>query len=306
MSISNAAGKSSYSGNFIPELWSSRLLRKFYAGTCLAEICNTEYEGEIKKFGDKVIIRQIPTLAIKDYVKGQTLDFQTPRADPVTLTIDYAKYFAFVVDKVDLKQMDIPAIEKWSEDAAEQMKIEIERAVFAAVYASAHASNKGATAGAITAGLNMGAAGSPLSVTKSSILDLIVDAGTVLDDQNVPENDRWMILPAWACGMIKKSDLRNASISGDDTNKVLRNGRLGMIDRFTLYSSNLLATGTDTTKVFNAMFGSKTALSFATQLTDADQHPNPTGFGTLAKGLQVYGYKVLKPEALGHLYITKG
>jgi hypothetical protein len=73
------------------------------------------------------------------------------------------------------------------------------------------------------------------------VLNYIVDMGTVLDERNIPETGRWLVIPPWAAGMIKKSDLRNASISGDGSS-LLRNGRLGMIDRFTLYASNLLPT----------------------------------------------------------------
>ena len=115
-----------------------------------------------------------------------------------------------------------------------------------------------------------------------------------------------MALPPWFIGMLKKSDIKDASMMGDGTS-ALRNGRIGVIDRFTVYMSNLLTTGTDTThNVVNAMAGSRAAISFASQIVESQKMPNPFGFGTLFKGLQVYGRKVVKPEALAHLYLTKG
>jgi len=39
---------------FIPEIWSGKLIEKFYAATVLAAIANTDYEGEIRNQGDKV------------------------------------------------------------------------------------------------------------------------------------------------------------------------------------------------------------------------------------------------------------
>jgi hypothetical protein len=87
-----------------------------------------------------------------------------------------------------------------------------------------------------------------------------------LDEKNIPETGRWMVIPAWMSAMIKKSDLKDASLSGDGTS-ILRNGRLGMIDRFTLYLSNLLPTldsAVDTTSIF---YGTKAALTFAAQFT---------------------------------------
>ena len=43
--INAASGTPQYSGTFIPEVWSTKLLVKFYAATVLAAICNTDYEG---------------------------------------------------------------------------------------------------------------------------------------------------------------------------------------------------------------------------------------------------------------------
>ena len=56
-----------YTQNFIPEIWSGKLIEKFYATTVLAAISNTDYEGEIKNQGDKVSIRTQPTITISDY-----------------------------------------------------------------------------------------------------------------------------------------------------------------------------------------------------------------------------------------------
>jgi hypothetical protein len=107
--------------------------------------------------------------------------------------------------------------------------------------AGVDALNKGATAGKVSANIDLGASGAPAVLTPATVLNYIVDLGTCLDEYNIPETGRWLIIPPWAAGMIKKSDLRNASISGDGVS-LMRNGRLGMIDRFTLYASNLLPT----------------------------------------------------------------
>jgi hypothetical protein len=57
----------------------------------------------------------------------------------------------------------------------------------------------------------------------------------------------------------------------------------------------------------NMVFGHKMALTFAAQLTESEgplRHPDY--FGNFYRGLNVYGYKVIKPEALGHFYACKG
>ena len=262
------------------------------------------YEGEIKNQGDKVIIRQHATITISDYVKGQSLQHQRPEAPNVELLIDKGKYFSLVLDDVDAVQSDLKLLDDWAMDAAEQMKITIDTDVLADVYADVHADNMGTAAGRKSESINLGTTGTPVTLTKVNVLDYLVDCGTVLDEQNVPEQGRWFVIPAWMAGLIKKSDLKDASMTGDATS-AMRNGRLGIIDRFTLYTSNLLSTYS-TDSATRCLFGHPKALTFATQLTKTEKLRAESTFGDIIRGLQVFGYEVIKPEAMGHLYAAKG
>lgn len=300
MAFPVTSGHPQYAGNFIPELWAGKLIEKFYDATVLTAISNTEYEGMIKAHGDTVHIRTTPTITIRDYVKGQTLQIERPDSDPLELLIDKGKYFQAVEDDVDAVQTDIKLMDVWSKDAAENMKIEIDQDVLTNMLTGISALNQGLTAGAKTASFNLGTTASPLTVTKdgaggtTSITELIVDMGTVLDEANCPESDRYLVLPAKAVGLIKKSELKDSSLSGDGTS-ILRNGRVGMIDRFTIYMSHNLYTASSKT---NIIAGTKRGLTFASQMTKMETLRAESTFGTLIRGLQVYGYKVVKPEAI--------
>jgi len=263
------------------------------------------YEGEIKAQGDSVIIRSLASITVDDYVVGQAITSQRPTSIAQTLLIDKGKVWSVELDDVMKIQQDIKQLGKWTEDAAYQMKIAIETPFLASVYADSHASNKGLTAGRVSAGYNMGVTGTPLQITKVNVLDFIVDAGSVLDEQIVPETGRWMIIPSWMSGMIKKSDLKDVSMTGDPTTP-MRNGIIGRIDRFTLYSSNLLYHAVSgLNDEFFIMFGHKDGITFATQLTKTENLRSVTTFADIVRGLQIYGYKTLKPEAIGTAVIYK-
>ena len=300
MAFPTAAGAANYSGNFIPEIWSAKLIENFYDATVLAAISNTDYEGEIRQYGDTVNIRTTPEITIRDYVKGQTLTVENPDKPKIQLVIDKGEYFACVEDDVDKVQSDINLMDTWSKDASERMKIKIDQRVLTDMLPGIAAINKGATAGRISANINLGTTAAPVAVTKTNVLDFIVDIGTVLDEANCPEGDRFIVIPAKMAGMIKKSDLKDASLTGDGTS-VLRNGRLGMIDRFTVYMSHNLFV--DTGK-FSIIAGHKMGLTFASQMTNMETIRSETTFGNIVRGLQVYGYKVVKPEALSQGVIT--
>ena len=294
------------SSGFIPQVWSGKLIEKLYKSTVFGEIANTDYEGEIKSQGDTVMIRTVPSITIRDYEIGGTLQYETPTSDKVELQIDRAKYFAFKCDSIDRHQSDLKLMDDWSEDGGQQMKIAIDGTILAEVYADAAAENAGDSAGRESGAYNLGTTGSPVEITKENILDVIVDTATVLDEQNVPDTQRFIVIPAWMSGMLKKSELRDASIMGDGTS-AFRNGRLGQLDRYTVYTSNNLAKTTDgSASVTNVIFGHKKALTFAAQMTEMDTLKAESFFGNLVRGLNVFGFKVIDPNAMGHLYCTKG
>ena len=295
-----------YENSFIPEVWSGKMVQKFYDATVLAAIANTDYEGEIKDMGDTVHIRTVPTLTISAYSRGMTLATQRPDSPIVDLVIDKGEYFNAECDDVSAYQSDIGLLDMWAQDASEQMKIVVDGRVLNSIYADAAAANLGNAAGRISQNIALGATGSPVALTGANVIDYIVDMGTVLDEQNVPETGRWLVLPAWMCGLIKKSEIRNASISGGDQS-LYRNGRLGEIDRFTLYSSNVLTATVDgPNRCFRPLAGHKAACTFAAQMTKMETLRSTTSFADIIRGLKVYGFKVVNPVAMTAGYVRKG
>lgn len=310
-----AAQPSSYQGTFIPEIWSSKLLEKFYDATVLGAIANTDYEGEISNYGDTIYIRQRPTIAINDYTPDTNLQLQRPNSDKVSLTIDYAKYFATIVDDIWETQADMDMMSMWAEDASEQMKIHIDSEIMNNVVLGAASSHtSGATAGRISGDINLGATMAPLTVVPRNpsageveIIDMIIRAGQVLDEANVPEDNRWLCIPAWMGAYIKRSELRDASLSGDGKT-MLRNGRIGVVDRFEIFMSNLLPSGTSAGLAAgeHAIFaGTNAAITFASQLTKMEEMRSERTFGRIMRGLQVYGCDVIKPDCLVEAIVAK-
>lgn len=303
-----------YSGTFIPEIWSGKLIEKFYAATVLSVISNTDYEGEIKNHGDKVHIRTKPTITISAYQANQALTVQRPSSNIVDLNIDQGIYFNLVLDDVMEIQADINLMGIWAEDAAEQMKINVDTAVLLGIKGTSDTKNKGATAGKISSAINLGVTSAgPLALVprsptsgKVEVLDLLTRLGQALDEQNIPETGRWVVMPAWAATYVKQSDLRQASISGD-AQSTLRSGRMGQIDRFTLYVSNLLPSGVAAGLVAGEYLiyaGHAHALTFASQITRVETLRSEQTFGTLFRGLQVYGYKTVDGTALCEAVVT--
>ena len=265
--------------NFIPEIFSKLLQAKFYKASVLPAISNTDYEGEISGQGDKVVIRTVPAVTINDYAGSITTQELT--TSKLELLIDKAKYYSFKVDDVLAAQADIDLLEKASSDASEGMRIAVETDVLA-----------GSVTGATTIGAQT-------TITSSNILTSILDLSKSLDELNIPEEGRFIVLSPEFVSLLKQSELRQAYLTGDDTSP-LRNGKVGMVDRFTVYQSNMLYTpgsGTDSGYT-HVLAGHPKAISFASQFTNTETVRLTDTFGDAVRGLKVYGSKVVTPDAL--------
>jgi hypothetical protein len=309
----------SYSGAFIPTLWSGKLLAKFYQNTMLSEIANTDYEGELKNQGDTIRIRLAPTITISDYTVGQNLSYEVPTPIFQDMQVNKGKYFGVQVNDVLSYQADMNLMNMFTEDAAKQLKIQIENEVFfnSFVTEGPVAANYGATAGAISAAYNLGTDVTPIDqATPENVLKAILRMSTVLDEQNVPEDNRWLIISPFDRQLLMQSSIAQAYFTGDQSS-VIRTGKIGMLDRFSVYVSNLLPRGaagkalvsglTDTStggavssaKARRTMIaGTKAATSFAMTVNKTEPLRNQTDFGDIVRGLAVYGRKVVKPQAL--------
>ena len=302
---------------FIPEIWSVKLVEKFYASTVLAAISNTDYEGEIQNQGDRVKIRTKPTITIRNYLADGLLGLDRPSGGTVELYIGNGKYFSLILDDVMEVQSDLNVLSMWSDDAAQQLKIVVDQDVLDGIVNGCAAVNRGATAGKLSGNLNLGVKGTPITTVgqgatagQTNLIDLLLRMGQCLDEQNIPEVGRWIVMPAWAGRQIKQSELRQAYLSGDPVS-MLRNGRLGMIDRFTLYISNLLPNNTTDSTNFAAgeqpiFAGHAHGLTFASQISKVETLRSELTFGEILRGLQVYGYQIVDPTALVQAQVISG
>jgi hypothetical protein len=274
------------------------------------EIANTDYVGEIKSYGDTVIIRTDPTISVANYTVGAGLTYETPTSTKIELPINNAKSFSFQVNHIDQVQSDLNLLDRFSQAAANDLKVAVDVDCFTKISAGVAAANKGATAGADSANIDLGVASADgsdaIALSNSNIIEYMMYMNQVLDEQSAPETDRWVVLPPWACTRVLLSELKDASLAGDGTS-VLRNGRLGMLGGLTVYRSRNLPTVTETAVTSTKIFaGHSMGLTWASQITETENMKNPSDFGDLVRGLIVYGVKVIKPEAIVELYAKQG
>ncbi len=304
MSLATASGYPQYADaaiKYIPELFAPNLLLHYYDASTLAAIANTEYEGIISEMGDTVWVRTQPELVWSPYVKGAITRGSAPSAAPIKLLIDNGRSYSFPVNDVDEKQADIVLSEGFLKNSGDSLKATVDKAVYAAIYADADADNQGAAAGKLTKGYNLGSVSAPLAITKANVVQVVLAAMACLDEQTTPDDDRFFLMPPFFRYLGMSSELANASVMGNGESAV-RNGRLGQIDRATLYSTNCLTAVTVSGKqCFHMLAGHKSAVTYAMQLVKNRAIDNPDDFGKLYEGLAVFGWKTIRPAQLVHV-----
>lgn len=313
----NFATTPAYSGTFIPAIWSGKLIANFYSASTFASVSNRDYDGDISKMGDKVVINTTPAITINNYTVGTSLTYGVPTPGKIELDINRAKYFAYQVNDVLEYQSKPDLMNVFAGDASERMRVAIDSDCWYSVFQDAAAANVGATAGVSSGAIALGTDTTPITLSASNVLTTILGMASVLDEQNVPNEGRFLVIDPATRLWLMQSELRQAYLTGDNTSP-LRNGLIGRIDRFDVYVSNLLPRGiagtatpwlsgdgsdNSITSTSNSarrvlIAGHKSAMTFASQITKTEEVRNPNDFGDYVRSLQVYGLKVVQPKAL--------
>ena len=304
-----------YSGTFIPTLWSGMFNVAFYAASTFNAVTNNKWQGEISSMGDKVIIQNPPTMYIRDYVVGTPLTYDVPVSDTLELVVDKGFTNSFQINDVLEHQSKPNLMKTFSDEAAQQMRIAVDSWGWYKSFNQAHPGNVGVNAGVKSGGYNMGSDAAPVALDANNVLRKILEMAAVLDEQHVPDSGRWLAIDPYTRTLLMQSNLAQAQYTGDATS-IVRNGKIGTIDRFDLYLTTQLprvvadddpwisGNGEMDSVTGNGpkrrclLAGHDSAITFASHVTKTEQVRNPFDFGDFVRSLQVAGTKVVKPEAL--------
>lgn len=274
--------------NFIPQIWSARLLANLDKKLVFGNFFNRDYEGEISQFGDSVVINQMGDITIKDYTGA---DIDTPEdvtSETQTLQIDKAKYFNFRVKDVDQAQANVELVD---------------RAMARASYAIADAIDVDLAGVLVTQkGSNLGTIASPITITVSNAYDKLVDLGVKLDEENVERVGRRIALPAWYLGLLSKDPRFTTSFN------ILENGLVegASVAGFEIYMSNNVVKDTVDPTIFRISACTTRGGSYAGQVTETEAYRPEKNFADAVKGLYVYGRKVVEPKAVVEFVVKQG
>ena len=292
------------SGNFTPQIFSQKVQKFFRRASVVEDITNTDYAGEIENFGDTVKIIKEPTITVQDYARGTAVSTQDLADDQITLIVDQGSYFAFKVDDIEERQSHVNFEALATSSGAYSLKKNYDYNVLKYIYdnASTSAGNTGTDASPVTGTTN-----------SNTLADIVSAAKSVLDQNDVPEENRWLVASPKFFQQLKKADAKlvDQSVMMDGGASQIRNGK--MTDRplfgFNMYMSNAIVNGgagAAASKTFSStnsgeyifLYGHMSSVATANHIAKTELIRDPDSFADIVRGLHVFGRKVLRTEAV--------
>ena len=277
--------------NFIPEVWSARLLEHLDKVHVYAGLMNRDYEGDIRAYGDTVHINQVGDITISDYTGSDISAPQELDSTMLDLVIDKAKYFNFQIKDVNNAQSNPKLVDAAMQRASYGMNDVIDQYLASLLLAGVDKDNVlYGDADAVTP-------------TSANAYDYLVDLGVVFNEANVPMMGRWVVVPPWFHGLLLK-DPRFVGNGTGYSQAVLQGGLVGEAAGFQIHLSNNVPN-TSGAK-YKVIAGTNAAGAFAEQLVELEAYRLEKNVSDAVKGLHVYGAKVIQPKALAVMTCNKG
>ena len=290
---------------FLPSIYSRKVLNFFRKSSVVEAITNTDYAGEISAFGDSVKIIKEPVISVSDYTRNTDTTETRLTDQELTLVVDSAKAFKFIVDDIETNMSHVNFKEVASSSAAYALRDSYDAAVIATMFSGVSSSSPDHVLGAdnatdLAAGTFDGTGNLDIGFGSSEHdpIDVLARMARLLDEQNVPEEGRWFVAGPDFYEVLGQASSKLLSVDFNAGQGSIRNGLVssGKLRGFDMYKSNNIAATSNAAG--KCMGGHISSTATANTILSTEVLRDQSSFGDIVRGLHVYGAKVLRPEAL--------
>jgi hypothetical protein len=290
---------------FLPAVYSKKVLNFFRKASVVEAITNTDYAGEITAFGDSVKIIKEPEITVYQYERGADVTATKLTDQELTLVVDTANAFKFIVDDIETSMSHVNFKEVASSSAAYALRDAYDEGVIATMFAGVSASSPNHILGSdsatdLAAGTFDGTGNLDIGFGSSEHdpIDVLSHMARLLDESNIPEEGRWFLASPDFYEVLASSSSKLLSVDYNAGQGSIRNGLVssGKLRGFEMYKSNNIAAASNAAGKCLAGHMSSTATAQTTTSTEVLRDPD--SFGDIVRGLHVYGSKVLRADAL--------
>jgi hypothetical protein len=296
--------------NFKPAIWSKVILaslqKKLVYGSPM--VVNSDYDGEISGPGDSVKITQFGDPTVATYTPGNPISYQPINDAGQTLYINQAKSFSFAVEDVDRRQA-AGDMQQYLEGRAAYKVADVADQFLAGQYTGVAAANVLGSTGAPLTPLPYQIGGSGTWHPADFYTMVSEPLKVILDEANVPEEDRYMIVPPWGNSLLSQTQnfMRGLDAQGNAP-EVMQRGFLGSISGFNVLKSNNVpqpVSGGAGTGVWAIQAGHPMGITYGEQIAETEALRLQDQFADGVRGLHVYGAKMTRPDCVAIGYVQR-
>ena len=295
---------------WVPEIYSKKVQIALRKASTVEAICNTDYMGEIKSFGDTVNIVKEPQIATATYTRGLATPPTALTDAELVLTINQANYFSFQVDSLEKRFGHINFPEIASNNAGYKLKDAMDTEVLNEMYIESIAGTAALTpVGVAASEAIFGKVAAPIDIGHAAgeidPLNFMSSAAQVMDEKNNPEDNRWFVAAPNFYNQLADTSSKLLSIDYNAGKGSLRNGLVasGLVRGFAMYKSlntkKQQVGGAGPATIPSVLFGHMRSTSCAAAMNTVESFRSPTTFADQVRGLHVYGRKVLSTASVG-------
>ena len=291
---------------FVPEIFSKKIQNFFRKSSVIEAITNTDYAGEISAFGDTVNIIKEPVITVAAYTRAASTSKQFLTDQELTLVIDKANSFKFIVDDIEERLSHINFASVGASSAAYTLKDTMDSEVLSTMFAGVSTSSPDHRLGGDGNGSALASfsANDPLDMGnvsgELSPLKIMARMARLLDDSQVPEEGRWFVAKPEFYEELADTDSKLMSSDFNQGDGGVRNGLVasGQIRGFSMYKSSNVPATTGSTATGQCLGGHISSTATAQSILNIETLRDTDTFGDIVRGLHVYGRQVLRDDAI--------
>jgi hypothetical protein len=290
---------------FLPKVYSKQVLNFFRKASVVEAITNTDYSGDISGYGDTVRIIKEPVITVYQYERGADVTKTALTDQEVSLVIDTANAFKFIVDDIETNMSHVNFRDVATSSAAYALRDAFDEGVIATMFAGVAASSPNHILGSdnatdLAAGTFDGTGNLDIGFASGEHdpIDVLSHMARLLDEQNIPEEGRWFLANPEFYEILVQSSSKLLSVDYNAGQGSIRNGLVssGKLRGFDMYKTNNIAATSNAAG--KCLAGHISSTATAQTITSTEVIRDPDSFGDIVRGLHVYGAKVLRDNAL--------
>lgn len=275
--------------NFKANKWSAKVETEAIEKSIAGQITSGNYQSEVNGV-NQLMINLVGDIDIGDYTSETDMTIQSLSDDQKILALSQQKYFAFGVDDTDKAKSQADFEKSAMEKAGKKIALKADEYVLGVnTYGDAD----------IPSDNKVGSIGSSIALTVSNVEEYLSKLATILRENDVEETV-YVTVPPAVMDLIRRAGIGSLT----DNSAEFANRTIAKYGGMIIVETNQVAKAGTGSDEYQIIANSGRAIPMGVLVNKVEKVAREKQFGSIIKGLYVFGAKVLFPKEIAVLSCT--